>query len=273
MSMFKRLRNLFRSDDLSNDIEREMAFHIDERIDDLVAGGMRTEVARREARRRFGNYGRQKERTRERDIFAFLDTLIADIRYATRALRAAPAFAFVAILSLGLGIGANTAIFTLINTVLLKTLPVSHPEELVLINRGKSPVFTNPLWEALRDRQDVFTGVAAYSSTAFNLANGGEIRRVNSSFVSGDFFPMLGVQPVLGRLIARTDDWRGCPPVAVISASFWRSEYAGRDNVLGKVVLLEGKPFPIVGVVDPRFFGAEVGRVTHIYAPLCSEAF
>src|SRR6185436_10920420 len=131
------------------------------------------------------------------------------------------------------GIGANTAMFTLINTVLLKTLPVSHPEELVLVTRYGATVLTNPLWEALRDRQDVFTGAAAYSQTSFNLSNGGEVRRVAANWVSGDFFPMLGVRPVLGRLPSRTDDWRGCPPVAVISASFWESEYAASENVLG----------------------------------------
>src|SRR6185437_7139608 len=102
MSWFSRFRNLLRSDDLSRDIDREMQFHIAERTDDLVAGGMRAEVARREARRRFGNYGSQKETTRERDIYAWIDSLIADLRHTVRALRRAPAFALVAVLSLGL---------------------------------------------------------------------------------------------------------------------------------------------------------------------------
>ncbi|MGH9887850.1 MAG: ABC transporter permease, partial [bacterium] len=194
------------------------------------------------------------------------------MRYTIRALRAAPAFAAVAVLSLGLGIGANTAIFTLINTVMLKSLPVNHPEELVLIKRSQGSVYTNPLWEAIRDRQDVFSGAAAYSTMTFNLAASGEAREVPASLVSGDFFPMLGVRPVLGRLIGKNDDQRGCAPVAVISASFWQSEYGGSESVLGRTISIERKPFPIVGVVDPGFFGAAVGQQTHIYAPLCSDA-
>jgi len=272
MAWFSRIRNLFRSDDLSREIDREMEFHIAERTDDLVARGMRLGAARYEAKRRFGNYGAQKERTRERDLFMLLYTIATDLRYTFRALRTTPAFAIVAVLSLGLGIGANTAIFTLINAVLLRSLPVSHPEELVLVTRAEGGnTFTNPLWEAIRDRQDVFSGAAAYSISTFNLANGGEARRVPSSWVSGDFFPMLGVRPVVGRLLSHTDDFRGCPAVAVISANFWESEYGGAADVVGKTIQVEGKPFPIVGVVDPDFFGAAVGQQTSIYAPICAE--
>ncbi|HEY7394375.1 MAG TPA: ABC transporter permease, partial [Gemmatimonadaceae bacterium] len=272
MAWFSRLRNLFRSDELSRDIDREMEFHIAERTDDLVAHGMRVGAARYEARRRFGNYAAQKERTRERNIFVVLFTIATDLRYTFRALRATPVFAIVAVLSLGLGIGANTAIFTLVNAVLLRSLPVSHPEELVVVVRDKGgEEFTNPLWEAIRDRQDVFSGAAAYSTSTFNLANGGEARRVPSSWVSGDFFPMLGIQPVVGRLLSRTDDVRGCPAVAVISANFWQREYGGAADVIGKTIQLEGKPFPIVGVVDPDFFGVAVGEHTSIYTPICAE--
>src|SRR5262245_12529838 len=272
MAWFSRIRNLFRSDDLSREIDREMEFHIAERTDDLVARGMGPGAARYEARRRFGNYGAQKERTRDRELFALMYTIAPGLRSPFRAFRATPAFALVAILSLGLGIGANTAIFTLINAVLLRSLPVSHPEELLLLKRDGGPVFTNPLWEAIRDRQDVFSGVAAYSTSTFNLANAGEARRVNSNWVSGDFFPMLGVQPIVGRLLSRTDDYRGCPAVAAISASFWESEYGADPNVVGKTLRVDEKPFSIVGVVDPSFFGVAVGQQTHIYAPICAEA-
>ena len=272
MSWFSRLRNLFRSDDLSRDIDREMEFHISERIDDLVARGMNVGAARYEARRKFGNYGSQKERTRERDIFTTIDTLIADLRYTFRALRAAPGFAAVAILSLGLGIGANTAIFTLIDAVMLRSLPVERPHELVVVKRYNDTYFTNPLWEAIRDRQDVFSRIAAFAGTQFNLADAGEVRMVASSWVSGDFFAMLGVQPALGRLLTKSDDFRGCPAVAVISDAFWRSEFGANQNVLGKTLSLRGQPFTVVGVADEGFPGVEVGRATHVYAPLCSSA-
>ncbi len=152
MSWHRRLTNLFRSNRHSRDLDREMGFHLAEREDDLIASGMPAADATREARRRFGNRGVMKERTRDADIFEWLDALLADIRHAARALRANPGFAFVAVLSLGLGIGANTAIFSLINSVILKPLPVSHPETLLKLTMGKDggEYFTNPIWEQVR---------------------------------------------------------------------------------------------------------------------------
>jgi ABC-type antimicrobial peptide transport system permease subunit len=133
-----------------------------------------------------------------------LDALSQDLRYAIRALRSGPGFATVAILSLALGIGANTAIFSLVNAVILKYLPVDHPEQLVqVVDAGKAGEYTNPIWEQLRDRQDVFRGVFAYSSERFNLAKGGEARYANGNEVSGDYFATLGLRAVAGFLPAR----------------------------------------------------------------------
>ena len=273
MSIFQRLRNHFRDNAVSKDIRREMQFHLAERADDLEASGMTAAAARREARRRFGSLAYQGERTRERDLFRWLDVLIGDIRYALRSLRAAPAFATVAILSLGLGIGANTAIFSIIDALILKSLPVSHPEELMAVVRNeKGTVVTNPLWEAIRDRQDVFSGAFAYGSTNFNLTSGGEARRIDASWVSGDYFTTLGVRPAAGRLIAKGDDYRGCPGVAVLSEGFWTSQYAADPGVIGKTISLDDHPFEIIGVADGRFFGVNVGHRPQAFVPLCSEA-
>jgi len=164
MSWLARLRNLVRENHLSRDIDREMAFHIAERTDDLVATGMTRRAAEREARRRFGNYGTQKERTRDTNIIAWLDVLAKDVRYAARALRASPAYTAVAVLSLGLGIGANTAVFSLVDAVVLRSLPVQHPEELVQVRLDNNGYFTNPIWEQLRDHQDVFHGAFALAT-------------------------------------------------------------------------------------------------------------
>ncbi|HKW46642.1 MAG TPA: ABC transporter permease [Gemmatimonadaceae bacterium] len=273
MSIFERLRNHFRDNAMSKDIRKEMQFHLAERADDLMATGMTASAAQREARRRFGSLAYQGERTRERDLFGWLDKLLADLRYALRSLKSAPAFALVAILSLGLGIGANTAIFSIIDALILKSLPVHHPEELVAVVRDeRGSVFTNPLWEAIRDRQDVFSGVFAYASTNFNLTSGGEARRLDASWVSGDYFRTLGVQPVTGRLIARADDYRGCPGVAVLSEAFWSTRYAGDPGVIGKTISFDGHPFEIIGVADGRFFGVSVGQRPQAFVPLCSEA-
>jgi putative ABC transport system permease protein len=173
------------------------------------------------------------------------DTLIQDLRYALRALRSAPGFAAVAILSLALGIGANTAIFSLIDSVMLKTLPVSHPEQLLQVRTpaGFDDVFTNPLWEQIRDRQDVFATLFAYSRTRYNLATGGEVRNVEGSRVSGQYFETLGVQAVLGRTLTAADDKRGCAGTAVLSHDFWQRAYAGRTDVIGQTISLNGHPF------------------------------
>jgi predicted permease len=282
LSWLSRLRNHLRSNQVSRDIEREMRFHLAERADDLMASGMRPADARREARRRFGNLGLQAEDTRHRDLFASLDILIRDLRYAIRSLRSAPAFSIVAILSLALGIGANTAIFTIVNAVMLRSLPVNHPEELVRVVRteGRNPstesegsgYFTNPLWEEIRNRQDMFSGAFAYTTTSFNLSAGGEARRIQASQVSGEYFSTLGVRAVVGRPIVKADDYRGCPGIAVLSGGFWQSEYGGDPNVIGKPISVDGHPFQIVGVADQRFLGISVGEAPQMYVPLCTLA-
>ena len=272
MSWFARLRNHLRENALSAEIEREMRFHLAERADELVASGMTPSAARREAQRRFGSLAYQAEETRERNLFAWLDTLIGDVRYALRALRAAPVFATVAIVSLALGIGANTAMFSIVNALILKSLPVSHPEELVAVARSEGgDVFTNPLWEAIRDRQDIFTGAFAFGNADFNLTSGGPAQRVDAHWVSGEYFSTLGVRPEVGRLIARTDDYRGCPGVAVLGGGFWSSRYGGDVNVIGKTIPLDGHPFVIVGVADARFSGVRVGEQPQLFVPICSE--
>jgi predicted permease len=154
---------------------------------------------------------------------------------------------------------------------MLKSLPVSHSEELVAVLRDSNATLTNPIWENLRDRQDVFSGAFSYGMTTFNLTNGGEARRVYGDWVSGDFFSTLGVRPVAGRTLARADDYRGCPGVAAISDAFRQSEYGGSESAIGKNVDLDGHPFQIVGVIDPAFFGMDVGQRVHIYVPLCAE--
>ena len=273
MGWYSRFTNFLRSDRVSEDIDREMAFHMRELADDLVAGGMSDADARREARRRFGNPGVQKERTRDVDVMTWLESLAADVRYALRALRASPVFAVVTIASLGLGIGANTAIFSLINTVVLRTLPVHAPDELLQATMGDGggtdAIFTNPIWEQIRDHQDVFSGVFAYGDASYNLSAGGEIRRATGNWVSGEFFSTLGVTPAAGRLIARADDVPGCPAIAVLGHGFWQTEYGGAADIIGKSISLDRKPHVVVGVTEPSFFGVSVGSSAQIYTPLC----
>ena len=210
--------------------------------------------------------------------------MLQDLQFGLRMLRKNPGFTAVAILSLALGIGANTAIFQLVNAVRLKTLPVANPQELVNVrltdmdaSRGSKPApypsVTNPIWEQIRDRQQAFSGVLAWGRQELNLAQGGEVRYAKGLWVSGDFFNVLGVQPERGRLLTAADDQRGCAaPGAVISHGFWQREFGGDPDVVGRKVTLADKPFEIIGVTPASFFGLEVGRTFDVALPICADA-
>jgi putative ABC transport system permease protein len=211
-----------------------------------------------------------------------LENLLQDARHGLRLLLLNPGFALVAILSLALGTGANTAIFQLLDAVRLRTLPVQHPEQLAIVKIGNfengSGSFssrysqaTNPQWEQIRAQQQGFSGIFAWSPERRNLSHGGEIREANVLWVSGDFFDVLGVKPQAGRLLNASDDHRGCSGAAVISDSFWRSEYGASSNVFQKPIALDGHPFDIIGVTPPAFFGVEVGRTFDVAIPLCVD--
>jgi putative ABC transport system permease protein len=206
-----------------------------------------------------------------------------DLRFGARQLLLNPGFALVAVLSLALGIGANTAIFQLVNAVRLRTLPIERPEELAYIDFAKGSMrsgwfstrsarLTYPQWEQLREHQEPFTGVLAWSANRFNLTAGGEARYAEGLFVSGSFFQVLGVQPLLGRVLSPSDDRLGCgSPGAVVSYGFWQRELGGIADVTAKTVLLDGHTFPVIGVTGPAFFGVEVGHQYDVAIPLCSD--
>jgi predicted permease len=222
-----------------------------------------------------------------------MGTLIQDLRYALRMLRKSPGFAAVAVLTLALGIGANTAVFSLMDAVMLRMLPVSRPDELLQLVRkdpryadvgspsfsnplsllwsgGASPDFSNPLWEQVRDQQNVFSGVFAWSNNRFDLARGGTVQPSEGSFVSGDFFTTLGLRPAAGRLITGSDDYRGCPAVAVLSYGFWQGHYGGASGAVGSTLSLDDHPFKIIGVTPPGFYGMDVGRESEVFVPICT---
>ncbi len=199
-----------------------------------------------------------------------------DLRLAIRSLRATPIVSLVAVLSLALGIGANTAIFSLINSLLLRTLPVSAPHRLVIISSSGQNRWTwnYAVWEQIRQQTELFDGAAAWFQTRFNLASGGESRFVDGAWASGSYFSMLGVPPLLGRTFTEADDTRGGGPdgaVAVISYGFWQRRFGGAADVIGKTLTLDAVPFTIVGVTPAGFFGVEVGRASDVIVPLGAE--
>ncbi|MBV8114290.1 MAG: ABC transporter permease [Silvibacterium sp.] len=207
-----------------------------------------------------------------------------DLRYGARLLRKNPGFAVVAIVSLALGIGANTTIFQLLDAVRLRTLPVKAPQQLARIKIVNSPRccvgdfysnnadLTGALWNHIREQQQGFSQIAAWSPFRYNLGQGGEAHYADALLVSGDFFNVLGVQPLLGRLISPSDDYKGCGAQgAVLSYPFWQREYGGRANIVGSKLTLDRHPFQIIGVAPPTFYGIEVGRNFDVALALCSD--
>ena len=205
-----------------------------------------------------------------------------DLRYAARQLRLSPGFAVAALLSLALGIGANTAIFEMLDAVLMRMLPVRHPEQLADIRlppgtarTGTStaiPNLTVPLWEHIRDTQQAFSATAAWTAETYDLNQTGEVRFGRVMLASGGLFDLLGVAPERGRLILPADDQRGCSsPPAVVSYAYWQREMGGRASAIGEHVWVNRHPFQVVGIAPQSFFGLEVGRQFNVALPLCAE--
>jgi predicted permease len=256
---------------------KRMMQHLDEDIRDFIERetqdnierGMPPEEARYAALRKFGNVTRVKEDTRQVWAFGWLEQLGQDIRYGLRALARNPGFTVVAILTLALGIGANTAIFTLINALLLRPLPVENPNELVLLGhgldrgvvgeaqRGSWELFSYTFYQHLREHNRVFQDLCAFQSfedsVSIRLGNttGGAVGRL----VSGNYFSVLGVRPLLGRVLTPDDDKPAAAPAAVISYRLWSKQFSGDFAVLGRTVFVNGTAFTLVGVTPPGFFG------------------
>lgn len=207
-----------------------------------------------------------------------------DARFSARLMRLNPAFFAVAVLSLALGIGANTAIFELLNAVRLRLLPVPHAEELAELEIGpndhccsgnfsaRRSNFTYAQWQQIRDHQQAFSSLFAFGDTRFDLTRGGEVRYAEGLWVSGDFFKTLQVNPLLGRVLTAADDQPGCgSPGVVISYPFWQRNFGGKPQALGSNFSLNGHMFPVVGITPANFFGVEVGRSFDVAVPICAE--
>ena len=277
-SLVEGLRSLFRKEKVDQELGEELRDFLEMAAEQKMKDGMTPRAAAREVRLERGTVEISREAVASAGWESLVETAFRDARYGLRMLRKNPGFTVVAILTLALGIGANTAIFSLMNTVMFRLLPVHAPEELVEIavlthGFGRSPrtSYTNPLWEAIRNRQDVFNGAFAWGSAQFNLAPTGIAENVRGVYVSGSYFPTLGVRPAAGRLISIADDKRGCAGVAVLGYGFWQGRFGGAP-VVGTVIPINGHPFEIIGVSPPGFFGTEVGSSFDIAAPICSEA-
>lgn len=290
----ERLQNSSISPLRENEIVDEIAQHLRDRYQALRSGGSSEEQALADImvhldQRDLAAEVRSVEQTYSEPVSlgatskgSVWATLLQDVRYGLRVLRLNPGFTTVCLLSLALGIGANTAIFELIDAVRMRTVPVSNPQELAVIRptddgrsghvTGRYAYMTNPIWEQIRANHPGFSGVFAWGTQNFNLASGGEARNSEGIWVSGEFFDVLQIQPILGRVIHLSDDRPGCgTPGAVISYSFWQREFGGDANVTTRTLSLEGHPFPVLGVTPAGFSGLDVGHSFDLAVPICSE--
>ncbi|HLN01633.1 MAG TPA: ABC transporter permease [Bryobacteraceae bacterium] len=272
-----RIRGLFSKRHLERELDEELRAHIEMATEENVRRGMRPEEARQAARREFGGMEQTKEVYRDWRGLPLAETFVRDVRYGLRMLRRSPAFTTVAVLSMALGIGANTAIFSLIDAVLFESLPVHHPEQLVLLWQEASGHDTvplsYPLYSQIRDHNAVFSGVVAFHAfKGWSVRSNGEAEPTTGQFVSGNYFSVLGITAVAGRLLSPDDDRvAGGHPVAVISYGLWKRKFALDPAAAGKVIHIFGHPFTIIGVTPPQFFGTQAGFLPEVTVPLSMQ--
>ncbi|HTC34209.1 MAG TPA: ABC transporter permease, partial [Bryobacteraceae bacterium] len=268
-----RWNDLFRRKYWDQERARELDAYLEIETQENIARGMPLPQARDAARRKLGNSTLIREEIYHMNSISFLESLWQDVRYSLRALRKSPAFTTVVVASLALGIGANTAIFTLINAALLKMLPVQNPEQLVEFKSispaiGLNDVLSYPIFTQFRDQTQVLSGVIAFRglhSTDFEVNGHGGL--ANGQVVSGDYFSVLGVKAILGRTIT-LDDEQSRNPVAVIGYDYWHTRFALDPEVIGMKILLNNTPFTVIGVTPPEFFGVDPGARIDVSVPL-----
>ncbi len=254
-----RLRSLFRRERVEAELDDELRFHFEQAVDKGMRSGLTRAEAARQARMSIGGVDYVKEECREARGVRIMEILAQDVRYALRTLRAKPVFTAVAILTLALGVGANTAIFSLVNAVLLRSLPFPEPDRLVRI-RFANPglgmhgvLYSVPELQDLRNRAGVFEAVTGTARGSVNMTGGPQPERLEVVMSSANYFTMLGVAPQIGRLFGPEDDMAGYAPSAVISDSLWRRDFGADPGVLGRTIRIDGEAYRIAGVTTPGF--------------------
>jgi len=268
------LRSLFKRSEVEKELDEELRYHIERRIEESVADGLSVEEARRIALLEFGGIEQQKEGCRDARGVRWIEELLHDVRFGFRLLRKSPAFSATVVLALALGLGANTALFSLFDSVLLRALPVRHPEQLVVLSvvneRAESVTsFSYPTYRELRDKNSVFTGLIAQAGAEMNSTHAGKSDKARGELVSGNYFETLGVQPCLGRLFTQADDQiPGAHPVAVLSYEYWQRRFGGDSSIVGDQLILNGRPMTVIGITPRGFYGTDLSEVTDIRVPM-----
>lgn len=277
--MLKKLRALLTRKRQENDVNDELRFHLEREIEQNIAKGMSPDEARRQALVAFGGVQQTRESLREVHGGRFFEAIAQDSRYGWRMLRKSPGFTFIAVLTLALGIGANTAIFSLIDAVVFRSMPVKDPQKLVVFEwhaqkppsnygygsfgdcddqlKGSPPWGCSlplPYFKDVQSQTTVFSHLAAFTTAGqLDMSGNGPAKMIKGEFISGDYFPTLGIQARIGRLIGPADDQQDSPPVVVLHHDFWQREFGASPSAIGKTIRLNGLSFQIVGVTEPRF--------------------
>lgn len=270
MRWLRRIGRSLRWHTRDDDVVAELRLHVELEARELEAQGVPEAEARRRALVAFGGIERYREEVREALAWRWLDALRRDVAHTVRSLRRTPGVTGVIVLTLALGIGANTTFFSILNALVLRPLPVHEPDRLVVLD-GE---FTNPLWEQIRDRQTQWAEAAfawSWQWDGFDLSDGGLKERIDGALVSGGFFDVLGVRAARGRTITPADDRRGAPAVAVISYRLWQTRFAGDEDIVGRDIRINRVPVTIVGVAPEGFFGLDVGRSFDVMLPIAAK--
>lgn len=277
--LLSRCAALFRRRKLDTDLDDELRAHLTMAMEEHIQRGMTRQQARTAALREFGGVMKIREEYRVRRGLPWLGQIARDLRFGIRQLHRSPGFALTAILTLAVGLGANTAVFSLINGLLLRPLPVPHADELTVVKSSRSDDtganygFSSPLFRAIEKRRDVFDAVAAFGSSRLDVRGSTGTVQVPGAMVSGDFFKVMEVTPLLGRMLTAADDREGSPNGfnVVITEGFWKSWFNGDAHVVGRTLTMANTPFTVVGVVPGWFHGADPTQQPEIYFPLWAE--
>ena len=267
-----RFRSLFRRTAVTQEIHQELQFHLEQQMEKHLRAGLTPEQARRRLRLEFGGLTQLQEDCHEAKGVSFVEHIGQDVRYAMRMFGRTPGFTAVVVITLALGIGANTAVFSLINAALLKMLPVRDPEQLVQLGKiqplyGENDYFSYPEVERFQHETQTFSGLFAFANLRdVNVEVNGHGEIANGQVVSSNYFSTLGVSAILGRTIEPADDQGST--VAVISYKYWRERLAGDPAVVGKKIIVNNYPFTIIGVTPPEFFGLQPGQPIDVSVPL-----
>ncbi|MGH9349381.1 MAG: ADOP family duplicated permease [Vicinamibacterales bacterium] len=264
-------------DRCTHDLDDEVRAHLEMQAEEDARRGMTLDEARAAAQQRFGRVEPMRNDYRDPRSRLSLESILRDIRYSARLLQRSPGFAVMALLTLSIGIGATTAVFSLVNRAVLRPLPVDRPHELVALNnagrRGIWPMLSYPNYVDYRDRNGVFAGLLAYRFAPIAVSSNGVNERLWGYLVSGNYFELLGVRPAVGRTITpREDEERGAHPVAVISYRFWQRRFGGDPGAIGRTLIVNGQTYTVVGVAPRGFFGTEVVAAPDLWFPLGMQA-